>query len=123
MEEQKISSPSFLASLGLAAVGAVIFIAAYFLVVEYSSLLNSQSLLIVWVVMLVLVLGFLIMPVIVYRRTSALQPTLSVFVMEILLIVILGIMVTIFYPQLAFLPPFLSQLPPGTGSIIFETHG
>lgn len=107
MDEQKNNSLSFLISLGLAGVGAAIFVAAYFLVMVCSSLLNSESLLSVWVVMFVLVLGFLAMPMIIYRRTSVLKFALNIFVLEILWVLVLGIMTVLFFPSLAFLPPFL----------------
>lgn len=106
MDEQKNNSFSFLASLGLAGVGAAIFIAAYFLVMVYSSLLNSESLLSVWMVMFVLVLGFLAVPMIVYYRTSVLKFALNIFVLEILWVLALGIITILFFPSLAFLPPF-----------------
>lgn len=93
MEEQKNNSLSFLASLGLAGAGSVIFVAGY-IFVRYYSTLNSQSLLVVWFVMLALILGFLIMPLITYWRTTSVKSTLKVFMLQFFFALILMIIST-----------------------------
>ena len=104
MEEQKNHTLSFLASLGLAAVGAVIFIAGSVLLMSANLLSGTYSLLVMWFVFLALLVGFFIMPIIAYKCTSSAKTLLSVLILEIIFIVALAIIVEPIRMWILFIP-------------------
>ena len=94
MDEQKNNNRtlSFLASMGLAALGAVIFISVS-AIAMFSGASSASSLLSIFFLFLAVITGFFIMPIMAYRHTSLVKTVFSVLLLQICFIAALAIIV------------------------------
>ena len=93
MEEQKKRTLSLLASIGLGALGAVAFIADFVLLISANVLSGTYSLLVMWSVFLVLLIGGLIMPGMAYKHTASVKAALTVFILQTLFVIALAMII------------------------------